>query len=205
MHRGRGRQWSRQRWVAAVGMPAASLASLLALAACGAGGDARQLTLSPGASTIAGELPSMATLGEPPAGADAAPPGATMDAPVRAVDPAPRASAAVAPPATPAATTTAAAAPQLGVVHGVVTRGGRPVAGARVTLVAADGTERVTTTDPTGSYRFGAVPPGAYEAVGYAESPAECGEGGCISASWAEKVDLSLAAGETRRLDIDGD
>lgn len=186
-------------------MPAASLASLLALAACGAGGEGQQLTLAPGASTIAGELPAMATLGEPPAGADASPHGATVDAPGRAVDPAPRADAA-APPATPAAaTTTAAAAPQLGVLHGVVTRGGQPVAGARVTLVAADGSERVTTTDPTGSYRFAAVPPGAYEVVGYAESPVECGEGGCISASWAEKVDLSLAAGETRRLDIDGD
>lgn len=185
-------------------MPAASLASLLALAACGTGGDARQLTLAPGASTIAGELPAMATLGEPPAGAP--PAGAMSEAPVRAVDPAPKAVAAEAPPATPAAaTSTAVAAPQLGMVHGVVTRGGQPVPVARVTLVAADGTERATTTDPTGSYRFTAVPPGSYEVVGYAESAAECGEGGCISASWAEKVDLSLAAGETRRLDIDGD
>lgn len=203
---GRGWDWSRRRWVAVVGIPAASLAAVLALAACGTGGGSQQLTLARGASTIAGEVPVVPTLAEPPGRSDTAPANPMIEAQVRAADPAP--AAAAAPPATPAvAPTTAAstAGPELGVVHGMVSRGGQPAVGARVTLVSSNGDERSTTTDATGSYRFTAVPPDSYEVVGYAESGAECGEGGCISASWAEKADLRLAAGETRRLDIDGD
>jgi hypothetical protein len=111
------------------------------------------------------------------------------------------------PPATPAAAAAPArstAAPEVGVLYGVVTRGGEAVAGARMTLKATDGAERETVTDSTGTYRFAGVPAGAYELGTYAESGASCTGDGCISAAWLERTELTLAVGETRRLDVDG-
>ena len=103
----------------------------------------------------------------------------------------------------PASAVAVATAP--GVVHGVVTRGGQVVEGARVTLTAHDGVERLATTDAAGAYRFSDVPPGPYEVVVQAESGVTCEAGGCISAAWAERARDTVAAGATRRLDIDGD
>lgn len=115
--------------------------------------------------------------------------------------PAPKATAASSAPASvpaaPVPMTTAT-------LHGTVTRGGQPVPGARITLVADDGSERDVTAGPDGAYRFTQVPPGHYEVVAYAESGITCDAGGCISASWAQREEVTLSPGETR-LDIDGD
>lgn len=181
-----------------------SLGLLLLLAGCGGGGD-RQVTVARGASTaVVGDVPTVATLSAADPGRPApASPDAERPRMVTAATPA------AAPPATPAAsatpTTTAAPAAQVATLHGVVTRGGQPAPGARLTLVADGGAEQVTTADGTGAYRFTAVPPGHYQLIAYAETGATCDQNGCISASWAERVELTVAAGETRRLDIDGD
>lgn len=173
---------------------------MLLLGACGGGG-AQQVTVSPGVSTVAGQVPSMA-LRSP----------AAIEAPA-ADEPAEPAQVLVAtapvPPATPAVSAAApassTAAPEVGVLYGVVTRSGQAVAGARMTLKAGDGTERETTTDSTGTYRFSGVPAGAYELGTYAESGASCADDNCISAAWLERTELTLAVGETRRLDVNGD
>ena len=211
MDRARGRARASPRHLACgVITLVAGIALLGVLGACGAGddGSGRQVTLSRGASTVAGDVPGVAPLSEPPAATPAGAPAPSAATPPPTASPTVAAPRSGAPPAPAGAGQPAAAAsavPQLGTIHGVVTRGGQRVAGARVTLVAADGTERLTTTDASGSYRFAAVAAGAYEVVVYAESGATCDSGGCISASWAERAEVTLAAGETRQLDIDGD
>lgn len=100
--------------------------------------------------------------------------------------------------------TTLVSAAQFATVHGVVTRAGEAASDVHVTLVADDRTERATTSDGAGAYQFSAVPPGTYELLAYAESGATCDSAGCISASWAERAELTVAAGEDRRLDVGG-
>lgn len=91
---------------------------------------------------------------------------------------------------------------QLATIHGVVSRGGQPAPGARLTLVSDNGSERVATADGSGAYRFTDVAAGHHELVTYAESGKTCDASGCISASWSHRDDLTVAAGETLRFDV---
>ena len=146
--------------------------------------------------------PAGTTVAAPPTGSASI--AATAGVPAAATAPVPVVVAPTVPPAAEAVAMTVPA-PQAATLSGVVTRGGQPAPGVRLTLVAGDGTERVTIADETGAYQFIAVTPGAYELMAYGESGATCDPAGCISASWAERVEVSVAAGEDRHLDVDGD
>jgi len=84
-----------------------------------------------------------------------------------------------------------------GTLTGVITGPSKvPVAGARVALVAADGTRRTVTADQNGRYSFSSVQPGAYtlvaEAGGY--QPATRAEVHVANATTVDLV-LSVAGG----------
>ena len=185
------------------GCAAAALGAVLLLASCGGDGGREVVAHAPSraAAVPAPPGPLLHSAIEPAA--------ALAPAPVASEAPAAPAPPITAPPVTlPAAPVQAAppavAANRLAVVFGVVSRGGQPLAGARVSLRSEGGAERATTADADGGYRFTDVEPGGYEVAAYSETGAECGAEGCISAAWAQRDEVTVAAGETRRVDITG-
>ncbi|MDP9387338.1 MAG: carboxypeptidase-like regulatory domain-containing protein [Actinomycetota bacterium] len=99
----------------------------------------------------------------------------------------------------------AQAQPRVATVFGVVTRGGEPVPGGRVSLVGADAAERSATTGPDGAYVVPGVPPGRYSLVVSGESGVSCAADGCISAAWSERSDVVVPGEGLLRHDVDGD
>lgn len=95
--------------------------------------------------------------------------------------------------------------PRLATVHGVVTRGGEPVVGGRVSLIGIDGAERTATTGADGSYVLPAVPDGRYSLIASGESGVSCTPAGCISATWSERSAVVVAGQGSLRHDVDGD
>jgi len=83
---------------------------------------------------------------------------------------------------------------QLGKVHGVVTRLGKPQPDAEVCCIAGLNGRRTATSDATGTYEFVGVPAGQHELVA-----------GYFDDAFMLPTKFKLGAGETKRLDFELD